>query len=345
MGRKIDVLCNDGSPLHVTEKSIFGTESRIGVGGAELALLTMCSGWQYYGNQVTLYNNPNEGGASSFGQKTLDEFDPSADRDVLIVFRSPNERARGAKGKRVWWSCDQYTVGDFSQWSQWAEKTVCISPYHQQYFKNRYGIYNTEFIDLPVRTWEYKDKVEKRPKECIFTSMPDRGLMPMNAAWARIVAAVPDAHLTITSDWRLWSEQADPHATSPFRLAFAPLPNVSYLGAVDRKTLIQSQMQAEMHLYPCTYEELFCISVAESQVAGAFPITSGYGSLRTTNMGLWLTGDPSTPDFIDLFVDKTVEYLSKPELLQKNREYVREVAMKRFSMEHILEKWDSVFDG
>ena len=42
MGRVIHVLANDGSPLGVTEKSIFGEDGRVGVGGAELALLTMC---------------------------------------------------------------------------------------------------------------------------------------------------------------------------------------------------------------------------------------------------------------------------------------------------------------
>lgn len=345
MGRIIHVLANDGSPLSVTEKTIYGTNGRVGVGGAELALLTLCAGWQFYGNDVTLYNNPNEGGASSFKQKTLDEFDPKEERDILIIFRSPNDRIKmdGVKGKRIWLSCDQYTVGDFREWANWVEKIVCISPYHQKYFKDRYGIYNAEYIDLPVRTWEYKDAIEKRPKECIFTSMPDRGLLPLNAAWARIVRDVPDAHLTITSDWRLWSEYADPHATQPYRLAFAGLPNVSYRGAVGRKELTRCQMEAELHLYPCTYEELFCISVAESQVAGAFPITSGYGALRSTNMGLWLSGDPSQPDFIDNFVEKTIEQLRNPDLLKRNREYVREVAMKRFSLEHILEQWEKIF--
>ena len=85
--------------------------------------------------------------------------------------------------------------------------------------------------------------------------------------------------------------------------------------------------------------------MAESQVAGAFPITSGYGALRTTNMGLWLSGDPTMPDFIDNFVDKTVEYLCDPALLKKNREYVQEVALRRFSLESIMEKWDEVFDA
>lgn len=345
MGRKIHILCNDGSPLGVTEKSIYGTETRIGVGGAELALLTLAAGWQFYGNDVTLYNNPNEGGASSFKQKTLDEFNPAEDRDILVVFRSPNDRAQGAKGKKVWWSCDQYTVGNFAQWSSWADQIVCISPHHQKYFRNSYGILNTTFIDLPVRTWDYKEPVERVPKRCVFTSIPDRGLTPLHAAWAQIVAQVPDASLHITSDWRLWSEYADPHATAPYKLSFASLPNVTYLGAVPRRTLIQTQMSAELHLYPCLYEELFCISVAESQVAGTLPITSDYGSLSTTNMGVVLHGNPSEPDFVQRFVNESVKFLTDSAALARHREYVQEAAKRRFSLETILNKWEQVFDG
>lgn len=347
MGLKIDVLCNDGSPLNITEKSIHGTGSRIGIGGAELALLTLCGGWKFYGNDVTLYNNPNEGGASSFPQKTLDEFNPMEDRDILIVFRSPNERVvnRPVAGKKVWWSCDQFTIGDFKQFSQWADKIVTISKYHTDYFRNVYGIQNAINIDLPIRTWEYKDKIEKINKRCIFTSMPDRGLMPLHAAWARIVSKVPDASLVITSDWRLWSEHADPFATNPYRIAFASLPNVTYRGAVSRKELTRIQMEADLLTYPCTYEELFCIATAEAQVAGAFPITSEHGALPTTNMGLALHGNPAMPDFIDLFVDKVVEYLNDP-LLKERQQYVRETAINRFSLENIINQWDEkVFNG
>src|SRR5512139_2517185 len=105
---KIDVLCNDGSPLRVTEASIWGKDGRFGVGGAELALLTMCRGWHDRGHNITLYNNPDNPENSVFPQKTLEQFDPFEDRDVLIVFRSPNERlVEGTKGKRIWFSTDQ----------------------------------------------------------------------------------------------------------------------------------------------------------------------------------------------------------------------------------------------
>ena len=50
----------------------------------------------------------------------------------------------------------------------------------------------------------YPNTVEKRSNSLIFTSVPDRGLKYMRQAWNVIKEQVPDATLTITSDYRLW---------------------------------------------------------------------------------------------------------------------------------------------
>jgi glycosyltransferase involved in cell wall biosynthesis len=342
---KIDIICRDGSPLGVTEASIEGLDGRMGVGGAELALLTMCRAWQYYGNDVTLYNNPNNPLASTFKQKSVDEFNPNDGRDQLIVFRSPNPKCYDAKGKKIWWSCDQLTIDDFREFAHHVDKVVTISPRHNKYFKDMYGITNSISIDLPVRTWEYNEPTEKVSKRCIFTSMPDRGLMELHAAWVRIVAEVPDASLVITSDWRLWAEWQTEEAVRTYRLAWARHPNVEYRAAIKRSELVKVQMSADLHLYSAIYDELFCIAVAESQVAGAFPVTSDVGALATTNMGRVIHGNPQDPAWIDVFVKNSVELLVDPKLKQK-QEWVREVARKRFSVEHIIRQWDEkIFNG
>ncbi len=123
-GRKIAIVCNDGSPLQVTEKTMRGEDGRLGVGGAELALLTMCGAWNYYGNDVILYNDPKELGASSFKQLPISDFNPQGDQDITIFFRSPNRLAERTKGKKYWWSCDSYTVDDFRAFRQQVEKVV-----------------------------------------------------------------------------------------------------------------------------------------------------------------------------------------------------------------------------
>jgi glycosyltransferase involved in cell wall biosynthesis len=337
---KIDVICNDGSPLGVTEKTMRGEDGRLGVGGAELALLTMCSAWQFYGNKVTLYNDPKEFGVSSFEQRNLGDFNPADERDILIIFRSPNHRIQDAKGKKIWWSCDSRTSGDFRSFRTQVDKVVCISPHHAKYFKEMYGIQDAIPIDIPVRTWEYK-QVPKISKRCIFTSIPDRGVMELHAIWDRIVKEVPEASLVITSDWRLWADWCTEEQIQGFKLAYAHLPNVTYLGAVKRDRLVQIQQEAELHLYPCTFEEMFCISVAESQVAGVIPITSDYGALPTTNMGRVLHGNPQSSDWQDIFIRNTLEFLTDQKLMEQKQEYVREAARKRFSVENVIGQWES----
>lgn len=343
---KIDILCNDGSPLGVTEATIYGTPNRVGVGGAELGLLTMCRAWQFYGNDVTLYNNPDDPLASTFKQRAIDDFDPHAERDILIIFRSPNPRSIQAKGKKIWWSCDQHTIGGFQELAREVSKIVTISPRHAQYFKETYGIKDTVTIDIPVRTWEYNKDIKKQPHSCIFTSIPDRGLNELHAIWPLILREVPDATLTITSDWRLWADWQTEEAVLPYRLRWAHHKNITYRAAVSRNELIDIQLGADLHLYSGIYDELFCIAVAESQVAGVVPITSDAGALRTTNMGCVIHGSPTDPAWVDTFVKHTVEYLTDEKLLRDKQNYLREVAKKRFSVEKILGKWeDEVFNG
>ena len=337
---KIDILCSDGSPLGVTEKTMRGEDGRLGVGGAELALLTMCSAWQHYGNKVRLYNDPKEGGVSSFEQCNVADFNPEDERDVIIIFRSPNTIVDVCKGLKVWWSCNSYTQGSFRDFAKHVDRIVTISQYHSKYFRDMYGITNTIPIDLPVRSWEYKGKVEKKMKQCIFTSIPDRGLMMLHAVWPEIVSHVPDANLVITSDWRLWADWQTEESIRQYKLSYARHPNVTYLGAVKRHELVALQMESSLHLYPSTFEEMFCIAVAESQIAGVFPVTNDTGALPTTNMGRVIHGNANEVTWRETFVKNVVELLNDPKLDEK-QDWVRSVAQKRFSIENILGQWDS----
>jgi len=337
---KIDILARDGSPLGVTESSISGEDGRTGVGGAELAILTLCRGWHDRGYDVTFYNDP-IGGGSAFKQKRIDEFNPQEDRDILIIFRSPNPKVIGAKGKKIWFSCDQYTIDNFKEFADKVDVIVGISEFHSNYFKKMYGINNMKVIDIPVRTWEYQKDVKKKENACIFTSVPDRGLLELIPIWDKIIERVPDATLTITSDWSLWCGADVRSAISPYRMKWAGKKGVTYKGAVKREELIQIQQEAEFHLYPCVYEELFCISVSESQVAGAVPITSTTGALATTNrFGYKIEGNPVDKDFIDRFAECVIA-----QMVSNVRRDIRYFSTEEFGIEHVLDQWDEVFSG
>jgi len=336
---KIEILCNDGSPLGVTSKTIWGDKWRIGVGGAELALITMCEQWTKEGHKVVLYNDPMEIGVSPFEQRRRNEFEPTGERDVLIVFRSPNVRAIPANGLKVWWSTDQYTVGDFAQFAPFMDKVVCISPFHAEHFEKAYNITGVEAIDLPVRMDDYHEHsfpIVKIPNRLIFTSIPDRGLENLWRQWKYIVQNVKDASLVITSDYRLWGAGSNNEKHKARWLAH---DNVRFKGAIPRTEFIEEQLKAQVHLYPCNYEELFCIAIAESQYAGAYTVTSAIGSLKTTNMGKILNVDPNDPRNDIHFTEYIIELLQDQDELQRKQLDLHIKAKDRFAPDIISKQW------
>ena len=263
----------------------------------------MCEEWHKRGDEVVLYNNPMTPNGSPFEQRKINDFDPNESRDVLITFRAPNPRSISAKGLRVFWSCDQYTTGDFKQFAPYMHKIVGISPFHQRYFQDIYQIKNMIVIDLPVRIQDILDAPaqERVPNRLIFTSVPDRGLKNLWRYWPQIKKRCPDATLVITSDYRLWGAG---ELNGDHRISWMHMDGVAFLGAIPRRTLIQEELKADVQAYPCTYDELFCISNAEAQCAGIYPVTSDMGALATTNMGRIVPGNPmSGTVYSQAFID------------------------------------------
>lgn len=334
---KIEILCSDGSPLGVCESTIEGDGFRVGVGGSELALLTMCRLWTEAGHTVVLYNNPHGSGKSSFEQRTITSFNPNDSRDVLIVFRSPNPRAVVAKGKKVWWSCDQYTVGDYRNFSGFMDKVVCISPFHADYFQRVYGINNAIVIDLPVRLDEFGLDVPRKQNHLIFTSVPDRGLQHLWRIYPKIRERIPDLSLTITSDYRLWGAG---ELNQTHRARWLVREGIEFLGAVPRSRYIQEVLRSDLMVYPCVYDELFCYSVAEAQCAGVPCITTAKGALATTNLGhiFWANAEDPTTDW--MFVDRAVQILSNHAQLEIDRSVIVNLAVERFSPVRVLALWN-----
>ncbi len=339
---KIDVIANDGSPLGVVLKDVYGENGRLGVGGAELALLTMCEAWHNVGHEVRLYNSPTIQHGSPFKQYSLDSFSPHDDRDILIIFRSPNHRIKKAEGKKIWWSTDQYTVGSFKDFAQKVDAIVTISQFHKEHFATSYEIRDVHIIDLPVRVEDYNQVIEKVPNRLIFCSVPDRGLDILANCYGAIKEEIPDVSLVVTSDYRLWG--AESARNERFIQKFLGVNGVKFLGAVPRREMVQEQMKAQIQAYPCSYPELFCYAVAECQVAGALPITSDIGALGTTNMGVVISGNMRDRLWQKAFVDMVIQHLKNPNLREMQAE-VQKKALERFSLDKILKEWDKVFEN
>jgi glycosyltransferase involved in cell wall biosynthesis len=338
----IDLLCRDGSPLGVSLNSLWGAD-QIGTGGSEYGLLTLCEEWHKAGHRVRLYNDPRDPRNSPFGQFPISAFDPTdKSRDVLINFRSPSDQTIVAEGLKVWLSCDQYTIGNYAEFAPYVDKIVCISDFHSNYFKGTYGIENATVIDLPIRVHDLDGmEQEKVPNRLIFSSVPDRGLTYLRDAWNRIKKEVPDASLVITSDYRLWG-LGDPR-NEKYKQLWIGFGDVQFVGAIQRGAFLKEQLKADLFTYPCIYDELFCVSLAEAMVCGAYPITSELGALKTTSMGTLIEGDPRDPraGFIKRFTDEIIYMLQDRNALKVKQENVQKLAIERFHPDTILTQWQN----
>jgi hypothetical protein len=126
---------------------------------------------------------------------------------------------------------------------------------------------------------------------------------------------------------------------------FLGMEDVTLLGAIPRRELIQYQLSSDIQIYPCLYDELFCYATAECQVAGALPVTSQRGALVTTNMGVQVAGtDLLSPGWLGTFADAVIETMLSDKLAESQLE-VSLRARDRFKLKKIEKEWDKVLDG
>ena len=275
---KIAIVANDGSPIGCTYKTIWGQDDHVGCGGSELAVMTLAEEWTKKGHECILFNSPREMGVSPFDQRPVTAFNPSEYYDVVMAFRTPNQKVVDSNSQlKIFLSFDQYTSQSFISYLNQVDKVVGISEYHSSYFKARYGFQDMIVIDLPLRVEDFKNiDVEKIPNRLIHTSVPDRGLLNILAMWPSIRERVPDATIRITSDYRLWGLS---HSNNEnYFSQFMGIEGVifPYNASLVRKDYLEELCKADILFYPhqAAHAELFCISAAEAQYAGCLLYTS-----------------------------------------------------------------------
>lgn len=338
---KVDILCNDGSPLKVIPSDIHDK----GVGGAELALLTFAPKLAEAGHQVRVYNNPRELGMHE-GVEFLNsnQYAPRENRDVVIAFRSPNPMLPSSKGRKIFWSCDQQTAGNYAtDIIPFVDHTVVISKRHYDYFVDRYDWPEDKMtvLDLGVRTWEYSETPTKVSGRMIYCSQPERGLEILHKMWPEIKTRVPHASLVITADRRLWGVSYP--GNEQHVAQWTNQPDVHFMGMIPRKQLVQEQLKAEIHAFPCTYDELFCIAAAECQVAGAVPVTSTKGALVTTNRyGVRIPYNPASEEWQENFTKVISNLLYDSIVLGRYADLCRHGGFTDFDWNTLIVAWEGI---
>lgn len=346
---KIDVITVSGSPEGVIPTEVEWP----GVGGAELMLLRWAEHMHNRGHQIRVYNNPRQ----HYRDNNLeflpkDAYQPADDRDVLITFRGFNNWQKNmvatSKYKlHIGWSTDQYTEGNYPDWYNSAKFIIGISQFHKRDHLTRYGplAEKMSVIDIGADPLEYNNDVpEKKPQQFIFCSVPDRGLAHMAHLWPKIKARYTQAKLLITSDYGLWTN-GRVAGNEQYRQMFFGMPGIAFLGRIPRSELIRHQLESEIQIYPCNYDELFCIANQESQMAGCYTVTSSVGALETTNFtGFKCNVNPNNNlGLFELEAMMAIDEWYKIPAVDRERQhrYIAADAKYRFGWGEICKQWET----
>lgn len=333
---RFDVATGEPFTLGVTGPDIHGD----GVGGSELALVSWAEAMVQAGHSVRVFTAP-ELPVTHRGVDYLppEQFDPLERPDALVVFRTPSDSVIASRAAfRSHWMHDGYPCPEHSRgfWSH-VDAVVVSSQHHLAFHIEHSGLRCEQAVvlDLGVRVEEYQTtRLRTERDSFIYCSVPHRGLEHLAKLWPDVVERLPRATLTVTSDYSLWRL---PRGDAEHRARLSPLQNVRYLGKVPRRELVALQSTAAVQLYPCTFDEMFCISAAECQVAGAVPVTSDRAALATTNShGMLVAGDPCSPQWRSNFVQAACVAAGWCDDARKG---MMRSARKRFSWERIVSAW------
>lgn len=125
--------------------------------------------------------------------------------------------------------------------SNWAKKHI---PVDNRVFVVPHG-YDPET--------HYPDK--KIPKQCLYSSSPDRGLEVLLRAWPAVHEAHPDATLKVT-----------------YGAEYTDIPGVEFLGDVSEEEMAKLYRESDIWCHPNTGVELQCIAAAKAQASGCWPV-------------------------------------------------------------------------
>lgn len=186
-----------------------------------------------------------------------------------------------------------------------VRKIFCLSEWHVDYlsniFKSLQHMISPFYYGINFEMFLKHKNIGKIPYKFIYSSFPNRGLLPLLQMWPFILEKYPSATLYIYSNVDgKWVNSVKPEEMEKIRKLMMDYKknkkidnSLFYEGWVTKEELTKSWMTADIWFYPCTFLETFCHTALESALSKTLAIGRNYGSLKNTigNRGLLLEGD------------------------------------------------------
>ena len=104
------------------------------------------------------------------------------------------------------------------------------------------------------------------------------------------------------------------------------------MGWVNKKTLSESWLSADIWFYPCIFEETFCLTALEAALTKTLAVTSDLAALTNTvgDRGIMIEGNPMTETWVNKALNKLFEVMENENLknsyIEKNYEWAKKMS-------------------
>ena len=215
------------------------------------------------------------------------------------------------------------------------KKIFCLTEWHKEHFLENFPTCRerTEVFSYGLDSSRFQ-RGTKRPRSFLYSSFPNRGLLPLLQMWPRILERWPDATLDVFCDLdHEWTNRVFGEGIVAIKGLLAPgLAGVTMRGWVSKEELAAAWARTETWLYPCTFAETFCLTALEAAASGTLVVCSDLAALQNTvgDRGLVVPGDAATAEWqqkalVRLFGLGSEE---KARLVETNREWAASLTWK-----------------
>jgi UDP-glucose:(glucosyl)LPS alpha-1,2-glucosyltransferase len=176
-------------------------------------------------------------------------------------------------------------------WRRFA-RIVFVSNWQAQRFIARYEIPWSRCQVIPNAVVPFPEAGRRagpldpaEPVRLVYTSVPDRGLVPLLHAFSFVAQVRDDVELDVFSAYRLYGwEQVDEHLR-PLYDSLREHPRIRYHGAVPNDEVRGALRRAHVHAHPAIVPETSCLALIEAMSAGLACVHPNLGALYETAAG------------------------------------------------------------
>lgn len=311
-----------------------------GLGGSETAVIRLSEELSKQGRAVTVFSRiVDTNYFNGVRYRHESRYLPSIHSDLFIAWRSPEliDTAPNASCKVLWMHDTDRGEALTPERAEKFDAIVALTNWHKNHLLETYPFLNPDQIHVignGVDIQRFSKDITRNPYRVIYSSSADRGLdVILEHIWPKVIAAIPEAELHIYYGWENFDKFMPmyPHLQefkSRIEQLLLQSKNVVNHGRISQDRLAEEFQKAAIWLYPTYFDETFCITGVEAQLAGAIPITNSRAALaETVASGIRIEGDVRDPVVLQEYTEAIINFMKQdPSSREKLHELVKHSA-------------------